>query len=262
MKIGIYIGSSALENDPRFVRLSDELLKGGCILYRVHDKADLGNDTEMLMSVGGDGTYLTAAMMVAGTTIPVVGVNLGRVGFLSENRPDVVAGSILAGQYTVEDSTLLSTSDGILALNEMTIHRSGASILGLDVAIDGVPLPTYWADGIIVSTSSGSTAYSLSSGGPIVVPEAKVLIITPISPHNLNVRPLVIPDTSKVSIRMRSRDPKVVFTADNRPVEMGADSQIDIAVARFSLKRVRFNNSDFINALTEKLHWGEDIRNN
>ena len=142
MKIGIYIGSSALENDPRFVRLSDELLKDGCILYRVRDKADLGYDTEMLMSVGGDGTYLTAAMMVAGTTIPVVGVNLGRVGFLSENRPDVVAGSILAGQYTVEDSTLLSTSDGILALNEMTIHRSGASILVLDVAIDRVPLPT------------------------------------------------------------------------------------------------------------------------
>ena len=147
------------------------------------------------------------------------------------------------------------------ALNEITVHRSGAAMLAVDVDIDGVTLPTYWADGLIVSTSSGSTAYSLSAGGPIVLPDSKVLIITPIAPHNMNVRPLVIPDTSRISLRVRSRDNEVIYTSDNRSQKIEEGSELEISLAQFSLKRVRLNKSDFINALTQKLYWGEDVRN-
>jgi NAD+ kinase len=131
----------------------------------------------------------------------------------------------------------------------------------VDVNIDGVELPTYWADGLVVSTSSGSTAYSLSVGGPIVLPESKVLIISPIAPHNLNIRPLVVPNTVNLILKMQSRDGKFAVTADNRTVEVAEDVVLTIGVAQFSLRRVRLNRSNFITALTEKLHWGEDVRN-
>jgi hypothetical protein len=137
----------------------------------------------------------------------------------------------------------------------------GAAMLGVDVCLDGKWLPRYWADGLIVSTSSGSTAYSLSVGGPIVLPQSKVLILAPIAPHNLNIRPLVVPDTSEIRLRFHSRDGKAVFTMDNRTEEISSETDITVSLARFSLRRVRFNNSDFINALTEKLFWGEDVRN-
>ena len=262
MRIGIYIGSSVLESDARIHRLVEKLEAGGFSVYQVHDGDGIPEGTDILVSAGGDGTYLSAAKMVASEGIPVVGVNVGRIGFLSENRPEDVADALLSGDYRIENTTLLASDDGSLALNEMAVHRSGASILGIDVSIDGVLLPTYWADGIIVSTSSGSTAYSLSAGGPIVLPGAEVLVITPIAPHNLNVRPLIAPATSAISINMHSRDDKVIFTADNMTKAVDSDVRIDITVARFSLKRVRLNKSDFINALTEKLHWGEDLRNN
>ena len=262
MTVAIYIGSGEIEKDERLLRFIDELTAGGLDVYRLHDGAPLLPGTDMLLSVGGDGTFLSASMLVAETDIPIVGVNMGRVGFLSENRPEDVVSALLSGEYTIEERAMLQSSTGACALNEMTIHRSGAAILGVDVSVDGVCLPTYWADGIIVSTSSGSTAYSLSAGGPIVLPESEVIIIAPIAPHNLNVRPLIVPDTASVSIRMHSRDEKVVFTADNRTWNLDSDLKIDIAVAQFSLKRVRLNKSDFINALTEKLHWGDDIRNN
>ena len=134
-------------------------------------------------------------------------------------------------------------------------------MLGVDVRIGDEKLPTYWADGLVISTSSGSTAYSLSVGGPIVLPQSKVLIISPIAPHNLNVRPLVVPDSSEITLDMHSRDGQFTFTADNLNVCAPSDTSIRVSMAQFSLKRVRLNKSDFINALTEKLFWGEDVRN-
>ena len=178
--------------------------------------------------------------------------------------------AVLSGDYTIENRTMLradintgvsSVDSWPYALNEMSVRRSGAAMLGVDVEVDGVRLPTYWADGLVVSTSSGSTAYSLSVGGPIVLPESKVLILSPIAPHNLNVRPLVLPDSSKLRLKMQSRDGRYEFSADNRTCEVSDDVQVEISVARFSLKRVRLNRSNFINALTEKLFWGEDVRN-
>lgn len=275
MKTAIYIGNDRLEDDPGLNALTDTLSGGGAEVVILSDDVPLPEDADMLLSIGGDGTFLSAAKYLAGRPIPVMGVNFGRMGFLSENRPCDVAQAILSGEYTVENRAMLKaeildhgTGDGSgigawpYALNEFTVHRSGAAMLGVDVTIDGVCLPTYWADGLIVSTSSGSTAYSLSAGGPIVLPESKVLIISPIAPHNLNVRPLVVPDSAEISLRLNSRDDKVILTADNRTSLVSSETQIRISVAQFSLKRVRLKRSNFIDALTEKLFWGEDVRNN
>lgn len=271
MKIAIYIGKKDAEGDNGLRTLLQELTQAGYALDIVREGDRLADAYDMLLSVGGDGTFLSATKLIAGRDIPVMGVNLGRLGFLSENRPADIAKDLLGGDYTIENRAMLQaeivTGNPEIdawpyALNEFTVHRSGAAMLGVSASVDGVNLPTYWADGLIVSTSSGSTAYSLSSGGPIVLPDSKVLIITPIAPHNLNVRPLVVPDSAEISLKMISRDEDVIFTADNRTASIPASSEIVIRVAQFSLRRVRLKRSDFINALTEKLFWGEDVRNN
>jgi NAD+ kinase len=270
MKIAIVTGRRSICEDERYISLVDALRKGGCSCSELIDGALPDKDTDMIMSVGGDGTFLSTSVIAAPGEIPVLGVNLGRMGFLSEYRPEDVATAVLSGDYTIENRTMLNakvdTGDERIdswpyALNEMSVRRSGAAMLGVDVEIDGVKLPTYWSDGLVVSTSSGSTAYSLSVGGPIVLPESKVLIVSPIAPHNLNVRPLVIPDSSVISLRMQSRDGRYEFSADNRTCEVNDEVHIVISVAQFSLKRVRLNKSNFIDALTEKLFWGEDVRN-
>ena len=262
-----------MKGDARIERLKRRLASGGCGLVDICSRSDLeGRDVGMLVSIGGDGTFLSAAALVGESGIPVLGMNLGRLGFLSENGPDQVADAILSGAYSVEDRTLLSAKPSFMtgnpsvdgwpfALNEVTVHRIGAAMLGVDVEIDGNPLPTYWADGLLVATSSGSTAYSLSVGGPIVMPESKVLIVSPISPHNLNVRPLVVPDSSEITLSLRARDEKVFLTIDNRSMEVSPDLKMSVSMAQFSLKRIRLSGSSFIKALTTKLFWGEDIRN-
>ena len=267
MKIAVYTGKEEPDGGARVRTLLTRLEQAGISLYNIKSGQEPEPDTDMLMSVGGDGTFLTSSMLVAQSGIPVVGVNLGRLGFLSENRPEDVADALLSGEYSLENRSLLKAEmDGrpgqcVYALNEITVHRNGAAMLAVEVTLDGIVLPTYWADGLIVSTSSGSTAYSLSAGGPIVLPDAKVLIITPISPHNLNVRPIVVPDNTQISLKVSSRDRKVVFTADIRSEKVSEGSVVNISLAQFSLKRVRLNKYDFINALTEKLYWGEDVRN-
>ena len=272
MKIAIYSrDDSALAGD-RFKAMSRRLSSASFDLYRIQSSQDLIDGTLMVLSVGGDGTFLSASKRVGSSGIPVLGVNTGRVGFISENSPEEACDAILDGGYTFEDRALLETkvngevidtgsSFWPYTLNEISVLRGGASILGVDVSLDGNPLPTYWADGLLVSTSSGSTAYSLSVGGPICVPDAKVLIIAPIAPHNLNVRPRVVPDSTVVSISTRSRDKTVAMSMDNRSVRLSSDATLEVKVAQFSLKRVRLEKSSFIKALTTKLFWGEDIRN-
>ncbi len=227
-------------------------------------------DIDLVVSLGGDGTFLSAARLASPRGIPVLGANMGRLGFLSENRPEDVAEAIIGRDYKVEENAMLSvkaaTEDGAeteyLALNEISVHRLGAAMLGVDVRINGFDLPTYWADGLIVATSLGSTAYSLSAGGPIAFPGTGVLIVTPIAPHNLNVRPLIIPGNSSLSLAFQSRDSRLVLSADNQTCEIPSASTVRVEVAQFSLKRARLRNSHFINALTSKLFWGEDVRNN
>lgn len=275
MKAYVYIGvtDESVLDDGRVSGLLAEIARGGAEVHVMQPGETALDEADILLSVGGDGTFLAASALAAPCGIPVVGVNLGRLGFLSENRPENVAKALLEGDYVVEEATVLNAvhdDDGIFedagiwpyAFNEFTVHRTGPSILGVTVSINGTSLPTYWADGLILSTSAGSTAYSLSVGGPIVMPGAKALIITPIASHNLNIRPLIVPDTSVVRFTVHSRDGKAVFTADNRSVEIADGASVTMSMAQFSLKRVRLNSSNFINALTEKLFWGEDIRNN
>lgn len=278
MKIALYSRDGGAMTDPRLSSMLDKLEKELFIIYETSGGEDLLPGTDLVMSVGGDGTFLSAARCVGASGVPILGVNLGRLGFLSEYSPEEACGALLSGAWYLEDRELLETEvDGSLSenpalsasaesfspftLNEVSVHRSGAALLGVDVTIDGHPLPTYWADGLLVATSSGSTAYSLSVGGPICAPEAKVLIIAPIAPHNLNARPLVVPDTTKVSISMRSRDESVMLSMDNRNHLIQPSATLAVKVAQFSLKRVRLKNTSFIKALTTKLFWGEDIRN-
>ena len=275
MKAYVYIGvtDESVLNDGRVDRLMSELRQAGADVHVMQPGESALDDADILLSVGGDGTFLAASALAAPCAVPVVGVNLGRLGFLSENRPENVAKALLDGDYVVEEATVLhakSDVDGFFddagmwpfAFNEFTVHRTGSSILGVEVSVNGTSLPTYWADGLILSTSAGSTAYSLSVGGPLVMPGAKALIITPIASHNLNIRPLIVPDDSVVRFKVHSRDGKAIFTADNRCVEIPDGASVTMSMAQFSLKRVRLNSSNFINALTEKLFWGEDIRNN
>lgn len=278
MKIALYSRDGGAMTDPRLSSMLDKLEKELFMIYETSGGEDLLPGTDLVMSVGGDGTFLSAARCVGASGVPILGVNLGRLGFLSEYSPEEACGALLSGAWYLEDRELLETEvDGSLSenpalsasaetfspftLNEVSVHRSGAALLGVDVTIDGHPLPTYWADGLLVATSSGSTAYSLSVGGPICAPEAKVLIIAPIAPHNLNARPLVVPDTTRVGISMRSRDESVMLSMDNRNYLIQPSATLAVKVAQFSLKRVRLKNTSFIKALTTKLFWGEDIRN-
>ena len=269
MKIAVYIGGEKMKSDARLLSLLSELEAGGCECSVIDDDDDVSG-ADMILSVGGDGTFLHSALKAAVCSVPVAGVNLGRMGFLSENRPEDFAQAIVSGEYTVESRSMLHASvvtgnkdidDCPYALNEMTVRRSGAAMLGVDVQVDGIMLPGYWGDGLVISTSSGSTAYSLSVGGPIVLPESRVFIISPIAPHNLNVRPLVVPDTSEIILTIHSRDGHFEFSADNRTSDIPVGSQVQIRMAQFLLKRIRLNRSNFIQALTEKLFWGEDVRN-
>lgn len=272
-KIAVYIKTERLRSDSRYLNLREQLLEAGNVLYDVSQLSGLEEGTDMILAVGGDGTYLSAAAIASDSGIPVLGANLGRLGFLSENRWEDVPRALAEEDYTIETRTILRTRinrpTGVesidswpYSLNEISVHRMGASMLSVDVSIDGVTLPTYWADGLLVATSSGSTAYSLSAGGPIVLPESKVLIISPVAPHNLNVRPLIVPDTTEIELKFNTRDEKLMLTLDNRTAEIDPSFTVGISLAQFSLKRVRLNSSHFIEALKAKLFWGEDIRNN
>ena len=272
MKIAVYSRDGGAMREERLSRMLERLGKESFDLYGIGGGGDILPGTDLVMSVGGDGTFLSASQCVGKSGIPILGVNLGRLGFLSEYSPEEAGEALLSGGWYLEDRELLDTKvygdvpdNGQrlwpYTLNEVSVHRSGAALLGIDVTIDGHPLPTYWADGLLVATSSGSTAYSLSVGGPICAPEAKVLIIAPIAPHNLNARPLVVPDTTEISISMRSRDDSVMLSMDNRNHLVEPSVSLDVKVAQFSLKRVRLKNTSFIKALTTKLFWGEDIRN-
>lgn len=272
MKIATYTRHDNLMEKPRMAAMIQRLHGASIETYPIRAGSDILPGTDLVLSVGGDGTFLSASKRVGEAGIPVLGVNLGRLGFLSENSPEESCEALLSGRYEIEDRTLLKTSiEGEIldaetsfwpyTLNEISVLRSGAAILGVDVSIDGNRLPTYWADGLLVATSSGSTAYSLSVGGPICTPDAKVLIVAPIAPHNLNVRPLVVPESSRIRISLKSRDDRVMFSMDNRNVLLPPSAVIEVEVAQFSLKRVRLEKSSFIKALTTKLFWGEDIRN-
>lgn len=268
MKLAYYIKDSRLELDPRVLGLLAELGAAGFDVSPVTDRKDVPEGAEMLLSFGGDGTFLSAAALAREASLPVLGVNFGRLGFLSENKPGEIVNALLRKDYSIQKRGMVSVSGWSLAegpccaLNEICVSREGAAMLGVDVSVDGRPLPTYWADGLLVATSSGSTAYSLSAGGPICMPEARVLVISPVAPHNLNVRPLVVPDSAAVSISFHSRDAVVRLTVDNRVFSIPSSCRLSVSAVPEALDMVVLGGSNFIEALHARLLWGEDVRNN
>lgn len=266
MKLALYHKNRALDGDIRVAELKSALTAAGCELYDVSEVSDLQDGTSALLSLGGDGTFLSASGIAALGGVPVLGVNFGRLGFLSEFTPQEAVETLLSGDIRTDEYTVLradapGSGFGAFAFNEVAINRIGPAMIGVDVNVDGVDLPTYWGDGLLVATSSGSTGYSLSVGGPICTPDSKVLVIAPIAPHNLNLRPLVVPQGSRIVMTVRSRDGRVMLTADTMRAEVGADVRVEVAMAQFSLRRIRPARSNFILALKSKLFWGEDVRN-
>lgn len=227
---------------------------------------------DMLVSIGGDGTILEAARMVGRSGIPVLGINNGRLGFLSSIPHEETLQAlqrIATGDFFVEQRSLVQlTADdsfelnGDFALNEITVHKSArSSMIVVHAYLDGSFLNTYWADGLIVSTPTGSTGYSLSAGGPIVSPTSRSLVVTPIAPHNLNVRPLVLPDHHRITLHVEEEGVGHLISLDSQSRLLRSHSALHVQTADFTVGLVRFSKDDFFNTLRTKLMWGIDKRN-
>lgn len=235
------------------------------------DESNLPEDTSFMFSLGGDGTFLETLKYVKKRDIPVLGINTGRLGFLASIARDEIADSmdmLFSGKFSLEDRALiqLTTSEGPLdefktALNEITIHKLNASMITINAELDGEYLNSYWADGLIISTPTGSTAYSMSVGGPIMLPESKNFIISPIAPHNLTVRPIVVPDDKKISLKINSRSDRYLVALDRRSYTVKTNLELVIEKAPHSIKMINFPANNFYNTLRNKLMWGMDRRN-
>ena len=269
MKIGYYIKKEALRGDARIENVLARLKAGGVDLYEIRGSESVQDETVMALSFGGDGTFLSAAHRVCQTGVPILGINFGRMGFLAANSPADAAEAVLEGKWGIEELDMLKVEcSGVeipgfwpYAVNEVGLHRDTAAMLGVDVQVNGNPLPTYWADGLLVATSSGSTAYSLSAGGPICLPSAPVRLITPVAPHNLNLRPLVVPGDAEVELRGKSRGGSMILSLDNRSYRVPCGTVVHAGTAPFPLRRVSLGKSNFIDALKSRFFWGQDVRN-
>lgn len=228
--------------------------------------------TKFVFSLGGDGTMLDVVKYVGNSNIPILGINMGRLGFLASTGADEIkfaVDSLLKGAFLLDprslihlDSSIPIFSDSPFALNEFSLHRKdSSSLIKIHTYLNGEFLCTYWADGLIVSTPTGSTGYSLSCGGPIIFPQANSFVITPVAPHNLNVRPLIISDNSIVSFEVEGRADHFLCTLDARSESI--DSSVSLAVKReeFSISLIRLEGQNFLNTLQTKLYWGVDRRN-
>lgn len=239
--------------------------------YVYRNSAEFGNMDAML-SIGGDGTLLESITYTADKETPILGINTGRLGFLATTAPQEVKPAlenIIKGYYQLDERVLVSVEsdkdifDGInFGLNDFTItKRDTSSMIVVHTYINGEYLNSYWADGLIVSTPTGSTAYSLSCGGPVVLPESNNFIISPISPHNLNVRPLVISDNSVISFSIEGRGKNFLVSLDSRSRVIDAKVQIAVKKEKFLAKLIKFKDNNFLNTLRTKLNWGLDARN-
>jgi NAD+ kinase len=229
-------------------------------------------ETDFVCSIGGDGTILEAVSFSAQRGIPVAGVHTGRLGFLATisygGLEDLVR-RIKAGDYILEERSLVQLVDERnlfdgrnFALNEVAImKRDTGSMITVHTFLNGKYLNSYWADGLIISTPTGSTGYSLSCGGPIVLPHSDSFIITPVSPHNLNVRPLVIPDSAVITCTVEGRGKKALLSLDTRSRAIDMDSSFSVRKETFSAKLLRLPQDDFTDTLRNKLYWGADLRN-
>ncbi|HNE49486.1 MAG TPA: NAD kinase [Chitinophagales bacterium] len=234
--------------------------------------ADVKKNISLLLTLGGDGTLLDTLQLVRDSEIPVAGINMGRLGFLADihkQEIEKLVESIAQNTYTIEDRTLITveTNKHVFGavnygLNEFTIHKTdSSSMIVVHVYLNGEFLNSFWADGLIVATPTGSTAYSLSCGGPIVFPASGTFVLTPVAPHNLNARPIIIDDTTVLSFEVECRSNNFLCSIDSRSVNMDNTIQLAVRKANFTFKLLRLPESSYLNTLREKLNWGEDSRN-
>ncbi|MFH2095926.1 MAG: NAD kinase [Bacteroidota bacterium] len=236
------------------------------------DHTGITMDTDFIISIGGDGTFLETVTFVRDKEIPLMGINSGRLGFLASISADELKKAFdmfFKNRFTVEARSLIRVEsengyfgDFPFALNDLTIHKNDStSMITVHAYMNDVPLNSYWADGLIVSTPTGSTAYSLSAGGPIVVPNSNNFLITPLAPHNLTVRPIVVSDDNEISLKVECRSSNYLASLDCRSELMEPSAVLKIRKAGFQVKIVRLNNQDYFATLRNKLMWGIDKRN-
>lgn len=243
-------------------------------VWKIIEKKGLSFDSELpdlVLSVGGDGTFLETVLSVRDLGIPIAGVNTGRMGFLANIPADAIGKSIdmlCKNEYDIIERCLLEISkptdlfDGAsLALNEITIQKADLSMITISVFIDDTHLNTYWADGLIVSTATGSTAYNLSVGGPILSPEDESIIISPIAPHNLTIRPIILSGEGRIRMVMEGRSVEYLATCDFRSKRVPFSQEINIVRSPVKVKTVMLKGMDFYSTLRNKLMWGADWRN-
>lgn len=233
---------------------------------------ELRNNADILISLGGDGTLLDTLALVRDSGIPVIGINFGRLGFLASINKNEIRNAIEAlvnKQYSLDKRTLLNLEskhhmfgDENFALNDITIHRrDNTAMMIIHAYMNDEFVNSYWADGLIIATPTGSTAYSLSCGGPIIFPSAQNFVITPIAPHNLNVRPVIIPDDVSLRFEVEARSTKFLVSCDSRTATVDKSVKITISKAAFHVNLVRLHNESYLTTLRNKLLWGIDTRN-
>ena len=248
--------------------------KSNLSLNRLNAYSEVDASYDLMISVGGDGTILRAITQVGDLSIPIVGINTGRLGFLATIQPDFITQAfddIFSGNYKISERTLLcvetnpeneSLKEMNYALNEIAVSRKNTtSMITVDTHLNGEFLTSYWSDGLIISTPTGSTGYSLSCGGPIITPEANNWVLTPIAPHNLNVRPLVITDDTEIKLKVDGREDHYLISLDSRIATLPNSAIVTIKKAPFKIKMVELIDESFIDTLRKKMLWGEDRRN-
>ena len=256
----------------------NNLLIEGKILKKKYpvfsDFKDLDPTFDLMFTLGGDGTILRAVTYIRDLDIPILGINTGRLGFLATINKKAIKESIdllLKGEYSIQKRTLLSVETSPkkndfkelnFALNEVTIARKNTtSMIGVRTCLNNEYLTNYWADGLIIATPTGSTGYSLSCNGPVISPDSKNVLITPIAPHNLNARPMVISDETAIQLEVDSREKDFLISLDSRIYTISKNTKVFIKKAPFSVQSIIPNNQSFLNTLRSKLLWGEDTRN-
>ncbi len=264
-QVEVYVYADLL---PMFDKSCADVISG-----QFGDKAELLHcQIDYLFSFGGDGTFLGAAGIVADSNIPIVGVNTGRIGFLtniSKDRFDEYFDKLLQGDFHIEERSLLHLESSVpldlkaqFALNDVTVRPTEQdSMNSVKLWVDGELVNTYWADGLIIATATGSTAYSLSCGGPILLPSAGVWTVTPVASHTLAVRPIVIPDTSIVRLEVESRCGSFLLSVDSGKTIVTNPVSITLSKEKFTIKTLRFSSQSFFSVIREKLLWGVDVRN-
>jgi len=235
---------------------------------------ELDTSFDFLVSIGGDGTILRATMFVKDLGIPIIGINTGRLGFLATiqvNAIEKAVQDIIDGKYRISERSILTVETSSenkdiesmnFALNEITVSRKNTTaMITIDTYLNDEFLNSYWSDGLIVSTPTGSTGYSLSCGGPVITPGSNSFVLTPIAPHNLSARPLVIPDSTEIHLRVHGREKTHLISLDSRIATLDNGTLIKIKKADFKIKMIDLLNESFLNTLRKKLLWGEDKRN-